>query len=290
MRLWGHNLEVLRIASGTIFNEIVVWKVASPHDKSSTTPEDHEHRGSNCSSPKDNLYESVHVCKLVGHEGSIFRIAWSSCGSKLLSVSDDRSARVWTIPIEREDSLYHDPIALVLFGHNARVWDCCISDDFIVTVSEDCTCRIWGIDGEQLQVIREHIGRGIWRCLYEPKLSLLITAGFDSAIKVHRPPAFLSGGLAEAQLSHGRTEMFSICIPHVLQHIGLTDRVLFMLLPIMVISTMLNYVKLEVLIGISLFRSATGLQLSVWIYCPRTHLNLDVVMKIGSPLEMVKEI
>lgn len=67
-------------------------------------------------------------------------------------------------------------------------------------------------------------------------------------------------------------------------------RILFMLLPIRVISTMLNYVKLEVLVGISLSRSATGLQLSVWIYCPRTHLNLDVVMKIGSPLEMVKEI
>ncbi|XP_050919601.1 uncharacterized protein LOC127137158 [Lathyrus oleraceus] len=123
----------------------------------------------------------------------------------------------------REDSLYHDPIALVLFGHNTRVWDCCISDDFIMTVSEDCTCRIWGIDGEQLRVIREHIGRGVCRCLYEPKLSLLITVGFDSAIKVPRPPAFFSGGLAEVQLSRGRTEIFSICILHVLQHIGLTD-------------------------------------------------------------------
>jgi len=24
--------------------------------------------------------------------------------------------------------LSNDPVALVLFGHNARVWDCCISD------------------------------------------------------------------------------------------------------------------------------------------------------------------
>ncbi|MCH89801.1 WD repeat-containing protein, partial [Trifolium medium] len=75
------------------------------------------------------MYEAFHICKLVGHEGSIFRIAWSSCGSKLVSVSDDRSARVWDVPIEREDSLHHDPIAIVLFGHNARVWDCCISDN-----------------------------------------------------------------------------------------------------------------------------------------------------------------
>lgn len=35
-------------------------------------------------------YEAVCLCKLDGHEGSIFRIAWYSDGSKLISVSDDR--------------------------------------------------------------------------------------------------------------------------------------------------------------------------------------------------------
>ena len=28
-------------------------------------------------------------------------------------------------------------------------------------------------------------GRGLWRCLYDPSSLVLITAGFDSAIKVH---------------------------------------------------------------------------------------------------------
>ncbi|KAK7284533.1 hypothetical protein RJT34_19280 [Clitoria ternatea] len=226
MRLWGHNLEVLRIASGTIFNEIIVWKVATQHNKSSRSQKDHDHQcvsSPNCCQQKDQLYEAVHVCKLIGHEGSIFRIAWSSCGSKLISVSDDRSARVWAFPIEKENSRCHDPVALVLFGHNARVWDCWISDHLIVTVSEDCTCRLWGIDGKELQVIKEHIGRGIWRCLYDPNSSLLITAGFDSAIKVHRPQASLSRDLEAAQWSPGRTEMFSICIPNVVEHIGFID-------------------------------------------------------------------
>lgn len=35
-------------------------------------------------------YEAVCLCRLDGHEGSIFRIAWYSDGSKLISVSDDR--------------------------------------------------------------------------------------------------------------------------------------------------------------------------------------------------------
>lgn len=67
-------------------------------------------------------------------------------------------------------------------------------------------------------------GRGIWRCLYDPNSSLLITAGFDSAIKVHQPRASLPRGLEAAQGSPGRTEMFSICIPNVLNHSGFMDR------------------------------------------------------------------
>lgn len=35
-------------------------------------------------------YEAINICKLIGHEGSIFRLAWSADGFKLVSVSDDR--------------------------------------------------------------------------------------------------------------------------------------------------------------------------------------------------------
>ncbi|CAH8304075.1 unnamed protein product [Eruca vesicaria subsp. sativa] len=163
MRLWGNSISTLRIASGTIFNEIIVWRAAGLDD--------------------DNLgigeYCASHMLRLAGHEGSIFRIVWSLDGSKLVSVSDDRSARIWEIDSQ-------EVIGPVLFGHSVRVWDCCISDSLIVTAGEDCTCRIWGMDGTQLEVIKEHIGRGIWRCLYDPNSSLLVTAGFDSAIKVHQ--------------------------------------------------------------------------------------------------------
>lgn len=44
----------------------------------------------NCVQPHGCQYEANHMCKLSGHEGSIFRIAWSFDGSKLVSVSDDR--------------------------------------------------------------------------------------------------------------------------------------------------------------------------------------------------------
>ncbi|OIW17447.1 hypothetical protein TanjilG_22559 [Lupinus angustifolius] len=299
MRLWGHNLEDLRIASGTIFNEIIVWKVASHHNKSSRRGEDHYNQSDSfsiCFPPKDQLYEAVHICKLIGHEGSIFRIAWSSCGSKLLSVSDDRSARVWDVPIERQDSLCHDPVALVLFGHNARVWDCCISDFIIVwkvashhnkssrrgedhynqsdsfsicfppkdqlyeavhicklighegsifriawsscgskllSVSDDRSARVWDVPIERQDslchdpvalVLFGHNAR-VWDCCISD--FLIVTASEDCTcrvwgVNVHRPRVPMKG-LAAAQGSPGETEMFSVSMPNVLEHNGLTD-------------------------------------------------------------------
>ncbi|ESQ46931.1 hypothetical protein EUTSA_v10027621mg [Eutrema salsugineum] len=192
MRLWGNSISTLRIASGTIFNEIIVWKAAGLDGD---------------------------MRRLSGHEGSIFRIVWSLDGSKLVSVSDDRCARIWEMDAQ-------EVVGPVLFGHSVRVWDCCISDHLIVTAGEDCTCRVWGVDGTPLEVIKEHIGRGIWRCLYDPNSSLLVTAGFDSAIKVHQ----LRYSGAEILLdtvgvfhSQDQVESFSARLPNSTQHTGLMD-------------------------------------------------------------------
>ncbi|KAK9147122.1 hypothetical protein Sjap_007025 [Stephania japonica] len=191
MRLWGENLNDLCVASGTIYNEVIVWKlVPQRHASLSVSPvEDFSSVPHSFYESPDKDYKVIYLCRLADHEGSIFRLAWSSDGSKLMSVSDDRSARIWTISKEKEYSA--DPLpppdsyALILFGHNARVWDCYLSDSLIVTAGEDCTFRVWGMDGCQLMMIKEHVGRGIWRCAYDPSSLLLVTAGFDSAIKVH---------------------------------------------------------------------------------------------------------
>ncbi|KAG6606915.1 WD repeat-containing protein 6, partial [Cucurbita argyrosperma subsp. sororia] len=220
MRLWGDAIETLRVASGTIFNEIIVWEVVP----SEGTLKDCDEKSNDIQF--DHLkYEAMHISRLVGHEGSIFRITWSSDGSKLVSVSDDRSARIWRINAKRSEA--DKPVdVIVLFGHNARVWDCCIYNSLIITAGEDCTCRAWGLDGKQLEMIKEHIGRGVWRCLYDPMSSLLITAGFDSSIKVHQLNIYLSGTSndpAEITSSSMKREFFTSCIPKSLDHNGLMD-------------------------------------------------------------------
>ncbi|XWS76708.1 hypothetical protein CRYUN_Cryun01aG0201000 [Craigia yunnanensis] len=234
MRLWGDTLEALRIASGTIYNEIIVWKVICQHDSPSFTSPVKDCMNLSNSNPDfvkchDQEYKAVHICKLVGHEGSIFRIVWSSCGAKLVSVSDDRSARIWTIHVQQNDGDDKwEVLGPVLFGHSARIWDCCISHSLIITAGEDCTCRAWGLDGKQLRMIKEHIGRGIWRCLYDPNSSLLVTAGFDSAIKVHQlhtsicKTLDLEGDAESKEIIEG-AQISTIHIPNSMEHAGLMD-------------------------------------------------------------------
>lgn len=68
-------------------------------------------------------------------------------------------------------------------------------------------------------------GRGVWRCLYDPHSSLLVTAGFDSSIKVHLHKS--SKGL---EVSKGeedfvdRKETFTLLIPNSSEHVDLMDR------------------------------------------------------------------
>ncbi|KAL3827740.1 hypothetical protein ACJIZ3_016542 [Penstemon smallii] len=234
MRMFGNEVESLRIASGTIFNEIVVWKVA--HQDHAAIPgihvEDHVQQTINDDVMlPSSKYKDVHISRLIGHEGSIFSIAWFSSGLKLVSVSDDRSARIWEVQPEKEGSTKTLPDMVnhltgpVLFGHNARIWDCCISDSLIITAGEDCTCRVWDQDGRELKEIKEHIGRGVWRCLYDPSSSLIVTAGFDSAIKVHQ---FLTSSkgieriVASGDLGN-RKEVFALSLPNSPGHGGLMD-------------------------------------------------------------------
>uniref|UniRef100_A0A2P2JEE0 Uncharacterized protein MANES_05G010600 n=1 Tax=Rhizophora mucronata TaxID=61149 RepID=A0A2P2JEE0_RHIMU len=232
MRFWGDNLETLRIASGTIYNEIIVWKLVLENDaKSLTSSLEHEMYSGNTLSNSTQLelqqHKAAHISRLVGHEGSIFRMAWSSDGSILVSVSDDRSARIWSINTGHGDSKNCDEATgPVLYGHNARVWDCCVSSSLIFTAGEDCTCQVWGLDGRQVKVIKEHIGRGVWRCLYDPRSSFLLTAGFDSAIKVHQLhaslPWTLEGESRTKQLTDG-LKILHCRIPNSCEHSGLMD-------------------------------------------------------------------
>ncbi|KAF7100212.1 hypothetical protein CFC21_101749 [Triticum aestivum] len=173
MRMWGDSVRSLLVVSGTILNEILIWKLVPETRSSSLLSSDElgatsveNHRILPMKQPK-LLWQCSHV------DVKFARMWMLSCQPQDLTNETAKIDDVDIIP------------KLTLFGHSARIWDCCISDSIVITAGEDCTCCIWGMDGKLIKTFKEHIGRGLWRCLYDPSSLVLITAGFDSAIKVH---------------------------------------------------------------------------------------------------------
>ncbi|KAL4446854.1 hypothetical protein ABPG77_008098 [Micractinium sp. CCAP 211/92] len=161
------------VAAGTIFLDVLVW--ATPLAANSQL------------APVAAVREVPPLLRLQGHEGSIHRVRWSPCGRLLASASDDRSLRLWDVPAlppaacdssrgggssgGESDGRAAALRTLqrprhVLWGHTARLWDCCYGgSSFLVTASEDCSCRLWCLaTGSLLATVPGHRGRGIWHC------------------------------------------------------------------------------------------------------------------------------
>lgn len=167
--MWGDSVKSLLVASGTILNEILIWKLM-PRILGSSWLGSYEVDAPCVDNYKnvqfsDKQYMAVHLGWLKEHEGSIFRIAWSSDGSKFMSVSDDRSTCIWMLScqsknfVNQADKQYDVEIIpiLTLLGHSARIWDCYVSDSVVMTAGEDCTCCIWDMDGKLIKMFKEHM-------------------------------------------------------------------------------------------------------------------------------------
>ena len=74
---------------------------------------------------------------LAGHEGEISKVAFNPQGSRILTASSDKTARIWET--ETGDCLQ------VLEGHTDEIFSCAFNyeGDTIITGSKDNTCRIW---------------------------------------------------------------------------------------------------------------------------------------------------
>ncbi|KAJ1652692.1 WD repeat-containing protein 6 [Dispira simplex] len=180
-RFFGRTRRTLLMLSGTVFNEVLVWPVWQSTDN-------------------ELLPSGVPLGKVaqrfVGHEGVIFGIRFNLSGTILLSVSDDRTIRVWqTDPIDAYDVTSTTIIkaTATLYGHTSRVWDCQFAEEFLVSISEDATCRIWSfdkahLDGEggprPLACWRGHTGKSIWSVAINPEQTTVVTGGGDCGIRL----------------------------------------------------------------------------------------------------------
>lgn len=146
------NGKDVMVASGTVLGGVVIWDMTSGTIKHNFT----------------------------SHEGSIFGLAFSSDSQKLISCSDDRSIRLWDLSTGAH--------LATGWGHLARIWDLHFyENDQIISVSEDCTARIWKISGDALEtseVFDGHIGRNVWCGAINAESHILATGGGDGRIRL----------------------------------------------------------------------------------------------------------
>ena len=110
---------------------------------------------------------------LSGHGDRVYSAAFSPDGTRIVTASYDKTARIW-------DAHTGAQLA-VLSGHGTGVASAAYSPDGmrIVTASFDKTARIWDArTGAQLTVLLGH-GKGLYTAAYSPDGTHIVTASID---------------------------------------------------------------------------------------------------------------
>lgn len=154
--------DKLRIASGTVFGDVLVWS-CNVNDANVDGDED------------DGVRNVLH--RFLGHKGAVFCVTWHPNGEMLLSTSDDRTLRIW--------SLKRSECVGVGYGHTARVWRACFADDGYVTAGEDGTVRMWTGDAQLRDTIGGHRGN-VWALVVSEGRRIIFSGGEDGDLRVSR--------------------------------------------------------------------------------------------------------
>jgi eukaryotic-like serine/threonine-protein kinase len=157
---------------------------------------------------------------LSGHHGALLTAAYSPDGTRIVTASHDKTARIWdahtgvelavlsghgdivysaayspdgthivTASDDRTARIWdaHTSVQLaVLSGHNDRIWSAAFSPDgtSIVTASSDKTARIWDArTGAQIAVLSGHDGR-VYSAAYSPDGTRIVTASYDRTARI----------------------------------------------------------------------------------------------------------
>ncbi|XP_011143279.1 WD repeat-containing protein 6 isoform X2 [Harpegnathos saltator] len=166
----GTFQEDLVIFSGTVFQEILIWKIDDNLDSNKSVPVLH---------------------RLIGHKGVIFSVIFDPYSHLICSTSDDRTVRLWKV-IESESCESNNinwqaaTVVLVktMYAHTARVWRAIIRNDIVITIGEDSLVCTWSLSGNLLNKVYAHHGAPIWSIDMCKDNKNIFTGGADGAVCV----------------------------------------------------------------------------------------------------------
>jgi len=120
----------------------------------------------------------LQLVMLSGHNAGVDTAAYSPDGTRIVTASQDKTARIWDARTGIE--------LAVLSGHNAGITTAAYSPDGtgIVTASQDKTARIWDArTGAQLAVLSGHEDR-VWSAAFSPDDAHIVTASGDKTVRI----------------------------------------------------------------------------------------------------------
>ena len=115
---------------------------------------------------------------LRGHLGPVHSAAFSPDGQRIVTGSEDQTAKVWDAASGQE--------LLTLKGHGSAVWSVAFSPDGqrIVTGSADQTAKVWdAASGKELLTLKGH-GSRVWSVAFSPDGQRIVTGSGDQTAKV----------------------------------------------------------------------------------------------------------
>ncbi|RNA32626.1 WD repeat-containing 6 [Brachionus plicatilis] len=150
--------ENLLIASGTIFNEVLIW----------------------------SLKNGTILLNLKGHQGVIFNIEYSHQTNNIYSTSDDRSINVWKINLNDQSGQLYTRF----YGHDARVWKCKAflkdNTEFLCSIGEDLKCCLWNVEDKSLIYRLDAMRKGsknIWSLAVNEAKLQIVTGWADGGLR-----------------------------------------------------------------------------------------------------------
>jgi len=111
----------------------------------------------------------------------VLSVAFSRDGTKLLTASYDKTARLWDVKSGRQLQIYK--------GHSWWVWSAAFSPDEsqIVTASQDGSAIIWETkSAKRINLFLEHEGP-VYSAAFAPDGKYVVTGGYDKRVLVWQP-------------------------------------------------------------------------------------------------------
>jgi WD40 repeat protein len=115
----------------------------------------------------------------MGHNGRVTSLQFSRDSNRLVTASNDRTARIWPV--------YSTAHPTVLGGgHSASLSGASFNStgNRVVTGSSDNTIRVWNAEtGKELAVLRRH-GEGVNQVQFSPDDKWILSASDDGTVKL----------------------------------------------------------------------------------------------------------